>query len=91
MMLFRIICLIVLLYTGQAHAQAFNYKCDSDVQVCEEHCRESRDPMRCSIQCNNEYNRCREFENRYMQEQNRSSDIVPPNVWTPEGIKQKSF
>ena len=68
-------------------SSAYEYRCGTKAQECEQGCFQGPASTECMAKCNEEYNLCRDSEDRAMKEENRKAEIVPPTVWTPDGPK----
>jgi hypothetical protein len=76
-----------LLITSALLSTAYEYRYGVKAQECEQRCFQSPASAECLAKCNEEYNMCRDAEERALREENRKAEIVPPNVWTPDGLK----
>jgi hypothetical protein len=68
-------------------SNALEYRCGVRAQECEQRCFQSQASAECLGKCNDEYKGSRDSEERARKEEDRKATIVPPNVWTPDGVK----
>ena len=83
----KLVIFTTLLLISVTSVSAYDYRCDSKAMECDKRCLQNSASMECLGKCNDEYNLCRDLEERAMREDARRQEIVPPSVWTRDGVK----